>query len=248
MTKNVLITGASRGIGRATALLAGRAGWNVAINYIGNTAAAESAVAEVIAAGGRAIAIQGDVSQEADVLRMFDEAEAAFGPLTSFVNNAGVLGPSMPLAEMDSSRLRRILEVNVLGALLAAREAARRMARLGPGSGAAIVNVSSLASRTGSPNEYVDYAAAKGAMDALTLGLSKELGRHGIRVNAVRPAFIETDIHASGGRPDRAQVLGAQTPLGRSGRPDEVAEAILWLLSDASSYVTGSFIDLAGGR
>lgn len=248
MTRTVLITGASRGIGRATAIRAGREGWKVAVNYRDDRKSAEMTVKDTIAAGGSAVAVQADVSDEVAVARMFDFAENAFGPLTSFVNNAGVLGPSLPLAEMDTLRLKRMIEVNLFGALLCAREAARRLSALPVDENAAIVNVSSLAARTGSPDEYVDYAATKGAIDSLTIGLSKELGRYGVRVNAVRPGFIQTDIHASGGRPDRAIRLGALTPVGRAGGAEEVAEAIVWLLSDAASYVTGSFIELAGGR
>jgi len=248
MSKVVLITGASRGIGRAAARLAGRRGWSVGVNYAGDAEAARASVAEVEAAGGRALAIQGDVSVEAEVIAMFDAAQDAFGPLDGFVNNAGVLGPSMPLAEMDADRMRRIFDVNVFGAYLCAREAARRLSRNRGGRGCAIVNVSSAAARLGSPNEYVDYAGSKGAIDTLTIGLAKELGPEGVRVNAIRPGLIETDIHASGGRPDRAATLGATTPIGRAGTAEEVAEAIVWLLDDASSYVTGALLDVAGGR
>ena len=248
MSKVVLITGASRGIGRAAARLAGRRGWSVGVNYVGDAEAARASVAEVEAAGGRALAIQGDVSVEAEVIAMFGAAQDAFGPLDGFVNNAGVLGPSVPLAEMDADRMRRIFDVNVFGAYLCAREAARRLSRNQGGRGGTIVNVSSAAARLGSPNEYVDYAGSKGAIDTLTIGLAKELGPEGVRVNAIRPGLIETDIHASGGRPDRAATLGATTPIGRAGTAEEVAEAIVWLLDDASSYVTGALLDVAGGR
>lgn len=245
--RTLLITGGSRGIGRATALRAAKAGWNVVVGYRSAEAEALSTVDAVSSSGGRGLPVQCDVSVEAGVSRLFDEGERAFGAITSLANNAGVLGPSRPLAEMDGARLRQVLAVNLFGALLVAREAARRFPLLPPGSGAAIVNVSSAAARSGSPGEYVDYAATKGALDTLTVGLSRELAPQGIRVNAVRPGFIETDIHASGGRPHRARELGAMTPLRRAGSPEEVAEAIFWLLSDAASYVTGTFIDVAGG-
>jgi NAD(P)-dependent dehydrogenase (short-subunit alcohol dehydrogenase family) len=248
MTKAILITGASRGIGRAVALMAGSRGWSVAVNFRDQAEAAAGTVAGVEAAGGRALAIQGDVALEADVIALFDAAEAAFGPLDGVVNNAGIVGPSMPLAEMDAERLKRMFDVNVYGAYLCAREAARRLSTGRGGNGGAIVNVSSAAARLGSPFEYVDYAGAKGAVDTLTIGLAKELGPEGVRVNAVRPGLIETDIHASGGRADRAATLGSGTPLGRAGKPEEVAETVVWLLSDAASYVTGALLDVSGGR
>lgn len=248
MSPVVLITGASRGIGRATARMLGARGWSVGVNYARDAAAAQTTVDEVTHAGGRAMAIPGDIADEAAVVAMFDATEQAFGPLTAFVNNAGIVAPSMPLADMDAARLKRIFDVNVYGAYLCAREAARRMATDRGGAGGAIVNVSSAAARLGSPNEYVDYAGSKGAIDTMTIGLAKELGPRGIRVNAVRPGLIDTEIHASGGRPDRAAVLGAQTPLGRAGSADEVAEAIVWLLTDASSYVNGTLLDVTGGR
>lgn len=243
MDKRVLITGAGRGIGRATAIQCGARGWRVAVNYAGNADAAEETVQAVKAAGGDAVAVKGDVAVEADVLALFDATEAAFGGVDALVNNAGIVGASRPLAEIDGARLRRMFDVNILGAFLCAREAARRLT-----DGGAVVNVSSIAARLGSPNEYVDYAASKGAVDTLTVGLAKELASRNIRVNAVRPGLIDTDIHASGGQPDRAHRLGATTPLGRPGTADEVAGAILWLLSDESSYVTGSLLDVSGGR
>lgn len=248
MTHVILITGASRGIGRATARLAGARGWAVGVNFVGNAEAAATTVSEVEAAGGRAVAVRGDVSIEADVVAMFDATRKAFGALDGLVNNAGIVAPSLPLAEIGAERLKRIFDVNVYGAYLCAREAARRLSKGRGGNGGAIVNVSSAASRLGSPLEYVDYAGSKGAIDTLTIGLAKELGPQGVRVNAVRPGLIDTDIHASGGQPDRAAVLGAGTALGRAGTAEEVAEAIVWLLSDASSYVTGALLDVSAGR
>jgi len=248
MTDVVLITGASRGIGRATARLLGARGYSVGINFVRDEGAAQEAVAEVQRAGGRAHAIRGNVADEKDVVAMFDTVESAFGPIGALVNNAGIVAPSLPLADISAQRLRQVFDVNILGAYLCAREAARRMSRDRGGNGGAIVNVSSIASRLGSPHEYVDYAGSKGAIDTMTIGLAKELGGQGVRVNAVRPGLIDTQIHASGGRPDRAAILGAQTPLGRPGTADEVAEAIVWLLSDAASYVNGALLDVGAGR
>lgn len=227
--KAVLITGASRGIGRATALLAAAHGWSVGINYAHDAAAAEATADAVRAAGAQACIVRGDVANETDVIAMFDAVQSAFGRLDALVNNAGIVAPSLPLADMDVARLKRVFDTNVLGAYLCAREAARRLSTDRGGMGGAIVNVSSIAARLGSPNEYVDYAGSKGAVDTLTLGLAKELGPRGVRVNAVRPGLIATEIHASGGQPGRAERLGAQTPLGRAGEADEVAEAIVWL-------------------
>jgi len=245
---NMLITGGSRGIGRATALMAAERGRSVAISYVADDQAAARTVSEIEAIGQRAIAVRGDVAHEADVLRIFDEAEAALGVLDAVVVNAGIVAPALPLAEMGIDRLRRVFEVNVLGAYLSAREAARRLSTGRGGAGGAIVLVSSMASRLGSPFEYVDYAGAKGAVDTLVVGLAKELAREGVRVNGVRPGLIDTEIHASGGRPDRAHALGKDSPLGRAGTAEEVAEAIMWLIGDASSYTTGTLIDVAGGR
>lgn len=248
MTRTILITGGSRGIGRETALLCGKRGWSVGINYVGRRDAAEETAQKVRAGGGRAITVQGDVAQEADVIAMFETTEHELGPLSGAVINAGIVAPALPLAEMSLERMRRVFDVNVLGAYLCARESARRLARDRGGKGGSVVLVSSAAARLGGPFEYVDYAGSKGALDTLTIGLAKELGPQDVRVNAVRPGLIETDIHASGGQPGRAQRLGATTPMGRPGRADEVAEAIVWLLSDASSYTTGALIDVAGGR
>jgi NAD(P)-dependent dehydrogenase (short-subunit alcohol dehydrogenase family) len=246
--KTILITGGSRGIGRETAVLCAGKGWSVGINYVGNEAAAEETAAAVRQAGGKAVLVKGDVAVEADVIAMFDATEKALGRLAGVVINAGIVAPSLTLAEMSAERLRRVFEVNVLGAYLCARESARRLARERGGEGGSIVLVSSAAARLGAPFEYVDYAGSKGAVDTLTIGLAKELGAQGVRVNAVRPGLIETDIHASAGQPDRAWRIGATTPLGRPGRAGEVAEAILWLLDDASSYVTGALLDVSGGR
>jgi NAD(P)-dependent dehydrogenase (short-subunit alcohol dehydrogenase family) len=246
--KTILITGGTRGIGRATALLCGSKGWSVALNYLRDASAADAAAVEVRAAGGRAVALQGDVAVEADVVSMFNEAESKLGRLDGVVINAGIVAPSLQLADMDGARLKRMFDVNVFGAYLCAREAARRLPKDRGGRGGSIVLVSSAASRLGSPFEYVDYAGSKAAIDTLTIGLAKELGAQGVRVNAVRPGLIETEIHASGGQPDRAQRLGASTPLGRAGRPEEVGEAIVWLLDDGASYTTGAILDVAGGR
>lgn len=247
MTKTILITGASRGIGRAAAIIAGRKGWSVGVNYVGNKLAANEVVDAIGAAGGRAKAIQGNVAIEADVISMFDQV-AELGKLDGVVVNAGIVAPASPLIDMDIERMRSIFDINILGAYLCAREGVRRLARSRGGKGGSIVLLSSAAARLGGPNEYVDYAGSKGAMDTLTIGLSKEVGSEGIRVNAIRPGLIETDIHASGGQPDRAQRLGVTAPLGRPGTADEVGESIVWLLSDASSYVTGACLDVTGGR
>lgn len=244
----LLVTGASRGIGAATALLAARRGWAVAVNYASQRAAADAVVQQVLDIGGRAIAVQADVADESQVLAMFQRVDRELGRITGLVNNAGVVDVSQRLEDMSYARLRRMLDINVMGSLLCAREAVRRMSTRHGGRGGAIVNVSSAAARLGSPGQYVDYAAAKGAIDAFTLGLAKEVGGDGIRVNAVRPGLIDTEIHASGGLPNRVRDLAHQVPMGRGGTAEEVALAILWLLSPEASYTTMSLLEISGGR
>ncbi|NIM40034.1 MAG: SDR family oxidoreductase [Hydrogenophaga sp.] len=246
--KVLLVTGGSRGIGAATCRLAAKAGWAVAVNYAANSLAADEVVRAIRADGGRAMAVQAQVEDEAQVLRMFEQIDAKLGRLTGLVNNAGVVDRRARLDEMDMARWRRMFDINVIGSLLCAREAVRRMSPRHGGSGGAIVNLSSAAARLGSPAEYVDYAAAKGAIDSFTVGLAKELAAENIRVNAVRPGLIDTDIHASGGRPDRLRELAPQVPMQRGGQADEVAGLIVWLLSDAASYTTMSLIDVSGAR
>ncbi len=244
----MLITGGSRGIGAATALKAAASGWDVCVNYTANTVAADDIVAQCRAAGASAMAVRADVAVESDVIELFEETEAELGPLTCLVNNAGILHPMSRVEDMSIERLREVMDVNVLGAFMCAREAVRRMSTLNGGAGGTIVNVSSAASYLGSPNEFVDYAATKGAMDTLTIGLAKEVANESIRVNAVRPGLIDTDIHASSGVPDRVDQLAHNVPMQRGGTADEVADLILYLASDASSYVTGSLINVSGGR
>jgi NAD(P)-dependent dehydrogenase (short-subunit alcohol dehydrogenase family) len=248
MNPVLLVTGASRGMGAATALLAAQQGWAVAVNYTAHSLAADEVVRRIRASGGTAMAVQADVANEAQVLAMFARVDAKLGPLSGLVNNAGVVDVSARVDEMDMARWRRMFDINVLGSMLCAREAVRRMSTRHGGAGGAIVNVSSAASRLGSPGQYVDYAAAKGAIDAFTIGLAKEVAAEGIRVNAVRPGLIDTDIHASGGLPNRVQDLKHLVPMQRGGKADEVAQAIVWLLSPGASYTTMSLLDVSGGR
>ncbi len=248
MTRVMIVTGGGRGIGAATARLAAARGYAVCVNYRADRASADALVADIAAAGGRAIAVAADVSQEADVKRLFATVDAQLGPLDALVNNAGILERQQRVEDVDAARLQRILAANVVGAFLCAREAVRRMSTRHGGRGGAIVNVSSAAARLGSPGEYVDYAASKGAVDTMTIGLSREVADEGIRVNAVRPGYIYTDMHASGGEPGRVDRIGPSLPMKRGGQASEVANAILWLLSDEASYATGTFIELAGGR
>lgn len=244
----LLVTGGSRGIGAATARLAAAQGWAVAVNYTASSLAADTVVRGIRTDGGTAISVQADVADEAQVLRMFEKVDAKLGRLTGLVNNAGVVDVTARLDEMSVARWRRMFDINVMGSLLCAREAVRRMATRHGGDGGAIVNVSSAASRLGSPGQYVDYAAAKGAIDAFTIGLAKEVAADGIRVNAVRPGLIDTEIHASGGLPHRVSDLKHQVPMQRGGTADEVARAIVWLLSPEASYTTMSLLDVSGGR
>lgn len=244
----VLVTGGGRGIGAATALLAARHGWAVAVNYASNAAAAEAVVQQIRDGGGRAVALQADVAHEDQIVRLFQQVDAQLGPLTALVNNAGVVDVAARVDGMATARLARMFNVNVIGTFLCAREAVKRMSTRYGGAGGSIVNLSSAAARIGSPGQYVDYASAKAAVDTFTLGLAKEVATEGIRVNAVRPGIIDTEIHASGGLPNRARDVAPQVPMQRPGTAQEVAQAVWWLLSDASSYTTGSLIDVAGGR
>lgn len=248
MNPTLLITGGSRGIGAATAVLAAQQGYAVAVNYARNSLAADEVVRHIRAQGGTAITVQAEVSVEAEVLAMFAKIDAKLGRLTALVNNAGVVDVATRVEDLSVARLKRMFDTNVLGSFVCAREAVKRMSTRHGGTGGAIVNVSSVAARLGGAGQYVDYAATKGAIDTFTVGLAQEVAQEGIRVNAVRPGIIDTEIHASGGQPDRAQRLAPLVPLQRPGRADEVAQSILWLLSDAASYTTGSFLDVAGGR
>ena len=244
----LLITGGSRGIGAATALSAAQAGYAVAVNYQSNSLAADEVVRSIRESGGQAMALQADVSREDEVMALFARLDAKWGPLAALVNNAGVVDVSSRVDGMSVARLSRMLNTHVLGSFVCAREAVLRMSTRHGGSGGAIVNLSSAAAKLGSPGQYVDYAACKGAIDTFTIGLAKEVAAEGIRVNAVRPGIIETDIHASGGEPDRAQRLAPQVPMQRPGSAQEVANAILWLLSPQASYCTGALLDVGGGR
>jgi NAD(P)-dependent dehydrogenase (short-subunit alcohol dehydrogenase family) len=247
-TPVLLITGASRGIGAATAQLAAARGYQVAVNYLRNQPAAEKIAKTIRDRGGTAIPLRADVSNEADVVRLFNETAAQLGPITALVNNAGIVERQTRLDQIDTARLQRIFSTNVFSAFLCSREAVRRMSPRHGGHGGTIVNVSSAASRIGSPNEYIDYAATKAAIDALTLGLAKEVAEENIRVNAVRPGIIHTDIHAAGGEPNRVERVKAGIPMQRGGQPEEVAAAILFLLSEEASYITGTLLDVTGGR
>jgi NAD(P)-dependent dehydrogenase (short-subunit alcohol dehydrogenase family) len=244
----LLVTGGSRGIGAATARLAAARGYAVCVNYRERGDAAGAVVSDIVAAGGRAIAIAADVAVEADVVRLFETCDRELGPLTALVNNAGILDTQMRVEAMDAARITRILATNVVGSFLCAREAIRRMSTARGGRGGGIVNLSSGAARLGAPGEYVDYAASKGAIDTFTVGLAQEVAQEGIRVNAVRAGYIYTEMHASGGEPGRVDRVKAFVPMRRGGQPDEVAQAVLWLLSDESAFTTGSFIDVTGGR
>jgi len=244
----VLITGASRGIGAATALLAAHKGYAVAVNYAANSLAADDVVRQIRATGGTAITVQADVAQEPQVLAMFEKIDAKLGPLSALVNNAGIVDAACRVDGMAVERLQRMFATNILGSFVCAREAVKRMSTRYGGTGGTIVNVSSAAARIGSPGQYVDYAASKGAIDTLTAGLAKEVAAEGIRVNGVRPGIIATDIHASGGDPDRAQRMAEQLPMQRAGTAQEVAQAILWLMGPESSYTTGAMLDVSGGR
>ena len=247
MRGTIVITGASRGIGRATAMLAARSGFDVCVNYRRNSSAASEVVDAIKAEDGNAIAVQADVGDADDVRQLFDTAATGLGPVAALVNNAGIVAPQSPFAELDQARFEQLIRTNLVGVFLCCQEACRRMARSGGGNGGAIVNVSSVAARTGSPFEYTDYAATKGALDTLTNGLAREVAGEGIRVNLVRPGFIYTDMHADGGEPGRVDRLAKVIPMRRGGHPAEVARAILWLCSDEASYAVGARIDVTGG-
>lgn len=248
MKPTILITGSSRGIGAATALLAAKKGYKVCINYLSNAQAAESIVKTIIETGGKAKAYQADVSSQSEVISLFSKIDSDFGSISALVNNAGILEKQSSLVEMELNRIEKVINTNIISNFICSKEAIKRMSTKYDGKGGSIVNVSSIASKTGSPNEYVDYASSKGAIDTLTIGLSKELAGQGIRVNVIRPGFIYTDIHADGGEVNRVERLKDTIPLERGGQLMEVANSILWLLSDEASFVTGTFLDVAGGR
>jgi NAD(P)-dependent dehydrogenase (short-subunit alcohol dehydrogenase family) len=246
--KTILVTGGGRGIGAATCRLAAKAGYRVAVNYASNEATATALVQAIESDGGEAFAIKGDVGNEADVLAMFEAVDTRFGSLDALVNNAGVVDRKSRVDEMSLARVERMMRINVIGSILCAREAVRRMSTSHGGKGGAIVNVSSVAAMLGGPGEYVDYAASKGAIDSFTIGLSREVAAEGIRVNAVRPGIIDTEIHASGGQPDRIAAMRGFVPMKREGTAEEIAQAILWLLSDEATYITGAMLNASGGR
>lgn len=248
MDKVIVITGASRGIGAATARLAAREGYRICINYVSDDEAAQRVLAEVRELGAEAITVKADVSVEDEIIHLFQRVDAELGPVTALVNNAGTIGQKNQVEQMSEFRLLKLMKTNVVGPILCSKHALLRMSKRHGGQGGSIVNVSSVAARLGSPNEYVDYAASKGALDTFTVGLAKEVADDGIRVNAVRPGYIFTDFHALSGDPERVSKLEPSIPMGRGGQAEEVAEAIIWLLSDKASYATGSFIDLGGGR
>jgi NAD(P)-dependent dehydrogenase (short-subunit alcohol dehydrogenase family) len=248
LVKTVLVTGGSRGIGAATSRLAAKAGYRVAVNYASNAAAAKLVVDEIAASGGEAFAVEADVGNEADVVALFEAVDRRFGPLDALVNNAGIVDLKSRVDAMSATRLERMMRVNVIGSMLCAREALKRMSTKNGGKGGAIVNVGSVASKHGAPGEYVDYAASKGAIDSFTIGLAREVATEGVRVNAVRPGIVDTEIHASGGQPGRPAAMRQFIPMQREGQAHEVAHAILWLLSDEASYTTGALLDVGGGR
>ncbi len=248
MSKILLVTGGSRGIGAATARLAAQRGYVICLTYLHNQAAAETVAAEITGTGGQALALQADVSVQQDVVQLFERIDTQLGTLSALVNNAGILEQQMRVDQMDAARLQRVFATNLVGPFLCARQAIRRMSSLYGGTGGAIVNVSSGAARRGSPREYVDYAASKGALDTFTIGLAKEVATEGIRVNAVRPGPIYTEIHASGGEPQRVERVKSSVPMQRGGKAEEVANAILWLLSEEASYITGACLDVTGGE
>ncbi|MBD0413956.1 SDR family oxidoreductase [Oryzicola mucosus] len=246
--KSLLVTGGSRGIGAEICLLAAQAGYRVAINYTSNASAADSVAAQIRNAGGEAVTVKGNVGNPADIVEMFRAVDRAFGGLDAFVNNAGVLDVKARVDEVDAARLERLMRINVVGAFLCAGEAVRRMSTRHGGKGGAIVNISSMAATLGAPGQFVDYAASKGAIDTLTVGLAREVAAEGVRVNAVSPGIIDTEMHASGGEPDRVAEISATLPMKRAGSPKEVAQAVLWLLSDQASYTTGANLNVSGGR
>ena len=248
MDKVLIVTGGSRGIGAATARIAGRRGYAVCVNFLKNKVAAKQIVDKINADGGQAIAVGADISKEEEVLELFSTVDDRLGKISALVNNAGILESQMRIEDMDSKRLNRVFLTNITGSILCAREAVKRMSIKNGGNGGTIVNLSSAAARLGSPGEYIDYAASKGAIDTFTRGLAQEVAEEAIRVNAVRPGVIETDIHASGGEPGRVERIKDTIPLKRGGKPEEVARAIMWLLSSESSYTTGSLLEVSGGR